>query len=112
LKLGVEVEGASLVVVEELLLEGNPKLLSSVVAGASGLLEVDGDGDEQPRQVHAVHQVPVGVVEGRSVGGDVTVEGIALERQQHEVMPTGVLGGCDVEDDEHQGLDVLDVSST
>jgi hypothetical protein len=112
LKLGVEVEGVSLMVVEELLLEGNPKLLNSVVVGASGLLEVDGDGDEQPRQVHAVHQAPVGVVEGTSVGGDVAVEGVALERQQHEVMPTGVLGGCDAEDDEHHGLDVLDVGST
>jgi hypothetical protein len=46
LKLCVEVEGACLAVAEELLLEGNPKLLSGAVAVAGGLLEVDGDGAE------------------------------------------------------------------
>jgi hypothetical protein len=52
----------------------------------------------------------VGVIKGRSVGGDVVIVGIALEREQHEVMPTGVLGGRDVEDNGHQGLDVLDAN--
>jgi hypothetical protein len=47
-KLGVEVEGTSLTVAKELLLDGNPKLLSSVVTVISGLLEVDDDGAEQP----------------------------------------------------------------
>jgi hypothetical protein len=49
-KLSVEVEGVRLAVAEELLLEGNPKLLSGAVAtavtGASGLLWVDSDGAE------------------------------------------------------------------
>jgi hypothetical protein len=110
-KLCVEVEGACLVVAEELLLEGNPKLLSGAVAGTSGLLEVDADGAEQPRQDHAIHLVLVGVVEGRNVGGDVVIESVALERQQHEVASTRVLGGRDVEDDGHQGPDVLDADS-
>jgi hypothetical protein len=52
-KLCVEVEGAHLTNAKELLLEANPKLLSGKVtaagAGVSGLLEVDGDGAEQPR---------------------------------------------------------------
>jgi hypothetical protein len=48
-KLGVEVEGVHLVVAEELLLVGKPKLLSGAVAGAGGLLEVDGEGAKQPR---------------------------------------------------------------
>jgi hypothetical protein len=43
----------SLTVADELL-EGNPKLLSGAVAGAGGLLDVDGDGAEQPRQDHVV----------------------------------------------------------
>jgi hypothetical protein len=47
-KLCVEVEGAHLTVAEELLLEGNPKLLSGANTAASGLLEVDSDGAEQP----------------------------------------------------------------
>jgi hypothetical protein len=110
-KLGVEVKGVSLTVAEELLLEGNPELLSSVVAVASGLLEVNGDGVEQPQQDHAVHPTPMGVVEGRSVRGDMVVEGVVLERQQHKVVPMWVLGGRDTEDDEHQGLDVLDAAS-
>jgi hypothetical protein len=43
------VEGTSLPVVDELLVKGNPDLLSSVAAGADGVLEVDGDGAKQPR---------------------------------------------------------------
>jgi hypothetical protein len=39
----------------------------------------------------------------------VVIEGVALERQQHEVTPSWVLGGCDAEDDGHQGPDVLDI---
>jgi hypothetical protein len=46
LKLCVEVEGARLTVAKELLLKGNPKLLSGAVATASDLLEVDSDGAE------------------------------------------------------------------
>jgi hypothetical protein len=53
----------------------------------------------------------VGVIEGRSVGGDMVIEGDALEHQQHEVTPTWVPGGRDAEDDRHQGPDVLDVDS-
>jgi hypothetical protein len=32
-----------------------------MAAGTSGLLEVDGDGAEQPRQDHAVHPALVGL---------------------------------------------------
>jgi hypothetical protein len=53
----------------------------------------------------------VGVVKGRSVGGDVVIEDVALERQQHEVTTTRVLGGHDAEDDGHQGSDVLDADN-
>jgi hypothetical protein len=63
LELNVEVEGTSLTVAEELLLEGNPELLSDAAVGTCGLLEVDDDGVEQPRQDHNV------------------IEGVALERQ-------------------------------
>jgi hypothetical protein len=104
-KLCVEVEGARLAVAEELLLEGNPKLVSGAVAATvadtGGLLEVNGDGTEQPRQDHIVHLAPVGVIEGRSVGEDVVIKGVVLVYQQHEVTPSRVLGGCDTEDDGH-----------
>jgi hypothetical protein len=53
----------------------------------------------------------VGVIEGRSAGGDVVAEGVVLEHQQHEVTPSWILGGCDAEDDGHQGLDVQDANS-
>jgi hypothetical protein len=47
------VEGVRLTVAEELLLKGDPKLLSGavvvVVTSVSGLLEVDGDDAKQPR---------------------------------------------------------------
>jgi hypothetical protein len=105
------VEDACLAGVEELLLEGNPKLLSGAIVGVIGLLEVDGDGVVQPWQDHAVHLTSMGLVEGRSVRGDVVIEDVALERQQHEVAPTWVLDGCDVEDNIHQGSDVLDADN-
>jgi hypothetical protein len=102
-------------VAEELHLVDNPNLLSGAVAaaivGVGGLLEVDGDGVEQPRQDHTVHLAPVGVVEGRSIGGDMVVEGVPLECQQHKVTPSRVLGGRDTEDNGHQGPDVVDVDS-
>jgi hypothetical protein len=102
-KLCVEVESVCLVVAEELLLKGNPKLLSGAVAvtSTSGLLEDDGDGVEQPRQDHTIHPAPVGVVEGRSIGGDVDIEGVALERQQ----------GPDVLDVDSLGMEVADGGS-
>jgi hypothetical protein len=53
----------------------------------------------------------VGVVEGRGVEGDMVVEGVALEYQQHKATPTGVLGGRDAEDDRLQRLNTLDVSN-
>jgi hypothetical protein len=101
LKQGVEVEGTSLVVAEELLLKGNPELLSSVVACASALLEVNGDGAKNPRQDHVVHPTLVGVIEGRSIGGDVVIECVALEHQRHKVAPMRVLSGHDAKDDGH-----------
>jgi hypothetical protein len=111
LKLCVEVEGACLTVAKELLLEGNLKLLSGAAAAASVLLEVGVDGAEKPRHDHVVHPTPMGVIEGRSVGGDMVVEGDVLEHQQHEVTLTRVSGGRDAKDDRHQGPDVLDVDS-
>jgi hypothetical protein len=47
-KLSVELEGTSLTIVEELLLEGNLELLSGALAGVGALLEIDIDGAEQP----------------------------------------------------------------
>jgi hypothetical protein len=46
-----------------------------------------------------------------SVGGDVVIEGIALESQQDEVTPVGVVHGGDIMDDWNQGLDLLDAGN-
>jgi hypothetical protein len=79
--------------------------------GADGVLEVDGEGAEEPRQDYVVNPALVGVIEGRSIEGDMVIEGVALEHQQHEVTPTRVLGECGVEDDGHPRLDVLDANN-
>jgi hypothetical protein len=48
---------------------------------------------------------------GSGVGGDVVVGSVALQHQQDEVAPTGVVCGGDVKDDGNQGPDLLDASN-
>jgi hypothetical protein len=57
-ELRVEVECPSLPVPEELLLEGEPSLVSGALLVVNDVLELDGDGVVEPREDHTVHLVP------------------------------------------------------
>jgi hypothetical protein len=74
-ELGVEVQGASVPVPEELFFEGEPRLTTRVRLVADDVLELDGDGSVEPGEDHGVHQGPS---PGRR-GGDV-VEDVVVAR--------------------------------
>jgi hypothetical protein len=57
------------------------------------------------------HSLSAGKSGGIDIVGDMVVESVALQRQQDDVAPTGVVFGGDVEDDKDHGPDVLDTSS-
>jgi hypothetical protein len=106
-ELGVEVKGAGLAVVEELLVNGKLHVSSGAAARADDVLEVDGDGAEEPQEDDVIHPSPTGKGGGSDVESGVVV--VALQRQQDEVAPTDVVGGGDNEDDGDQGPDIMDV---
>jgi hypothetical protein len=58
--LGIKVEGTCLSVVEELFLDGKPDLLSGVASLTNGVLEVDGNGAEQPPEDDDVRPLSAG----------------------------------------------------
>jgi hypothetical protein len=49
--------------------------------------------------------------EGSSIGGDVVVKGVALQRQQDEVTPAGIVVEGRVVDNGDQGSDVMDTDN-
>jgi len=57
---GVEVESTSLAVAEELVLNGKPGLASGATALADDVLQLDGDGAEDPGEDNTVHPAPRG----------------------------------------------------
>jgi hypothetical protein len=57
-ELGVEVQGASVPVPEELFLEGEPRLTARVRLVADDVLELDGYSSVEPGEDHFVHQGP------------------------------------------------------
>jgi hypothetical protein len=76
-EIGVEVQGASVPVPEELFFEGEPRLMARVRLVADDVLELDGDGSMEPREDHGVHQGPCWGRWGGDVVEDVVVEGVA-----------------------------------
>jgi hypothetical protein len=56
-KLGVEVEGASLLIAE--ILEREPNITGSGIAGHHGLYKVGGDGARDPGLDDAIHAAPI-----------------------------------------------------
>lgn len=83
--------------------------MSGGVGGAADeVVEVEGDGSQDPRQDDAVEAKPRSCPSRREgVGEDMVVEGVAAENEQHHVPPAGVGGRLRVEDDWDQALDVL-----
>jgi hypothetical protein len=76
-ELGIEVQGASVPVPEELFFEGESRLTARVRLVADDVLELDSDGAVEPGEDHGVHQGPSRGRWGGDVVEDVVVEGVA-----------------------------------
>ena len=99
-------EGPGLSVSPELGLESDPGLTSRAPGLANDVLQLHGERPEDPGQDEAVHPEP-GQRHGRAVGEDVVVEGVVLEGEKEKVPPASVGGEGGVQEDRHQGPDVL-----
>jgi hypothetical protein len=80
-----------LVVAEELSLDHEPCPACGLRRLPNDLMELGGEGVEDPGHHDAVQSSPI---DGRigDVGEDVVVEGIATKREKHEVAPPLVVG--------------------
>jgi hypothetical protein len=103
--------GAGLTIDKELLLNGKADLLSSVAELIDDVLEVDGEGGEEPQEDVVVHPPTAGKSRGSDVESVVVIEGVAPQHQQDEVTSASVMSNGDVEDDRDQGSNVLDTDS-
>jgi hypothetical protein len=92
-ELGVEVQGASVLVPEEPFFEGEPRLTSRVRLVADDVLELDGDGSVELGEDHGVHQGPGPGRRGGDVVEDVVVEGVAPQGEKDMPPPARVVGG-------------------
>jgi hypothetical protein len=109
-KLGVELEGACLSILEKLSLEGKPHHARGGIRSAHDVLKVQGDGPRDPGHDDAVAASPRRVAStGRSVAEDVAVESLATKNEEKLVPPPSVGGGVGVEYDGDEGLDVRDL---
>jgi hypothetical protein len=91
-ELGIEVQGASVPVPEELFFEGKPRLTTRVRLVTDDVLELDGDGSVEPGEDHGVHQGPSPRRWGGNVVEDVVVEGVASQGEKDLPPPVRVVG--------------------
>jgi hypothetical protein len=106
-ELGVEVQGASVAVPEELFFKGEPRPTTRVHLVADDVLELEGDGSMEPGEDHGVHEGPCPGRRGGDVVEDVVIEGIAPQGEKDLLPPARVVGGYRVQNDGHEGPDVL-----
>jgi hypothetical protein len=81
-ELGVDVKSSSVSVLEELFLEGEPRLTARVRLVADNVLEHDGDSSVEPGEHHDVHQGPDWGRRGGDVVKDVVVKGVAPQGEE------------------------------
>jgi hypothetical protein len=106
-ELCVKVQGASVLVREELFLEGKPRLMARVRLVMDDVLELDGDGSVEPGEEHGVHQGPGQGWRGGNVVEDMVIEGVASQGDEDLPSPARVVGGRRVQNDGHEGPDVV-----
>ena len=96
----IELESAGLGVAEELTLERQPNLTRGATVGPDDVLEVEGEGPEDPGQGDAVETLPRrGLSRDRHVKEDVVIQGVALEGEEDQVPQSSVGRRRGVEDD-------------
>jgi hypothetical protein len=83
---GVEVESTGPAVAGELLLDGNTSLTSCATTFTNDVMEHDSDRAKESGEDNIVHPPSAGKGGSSSIGGDVVVEGVSLQRQQDKVM--------------------------
>jgi hypothetical protein len=105
-ELCVKVQGVSVPVPEEMFLEGEPRLTVRVRLVADDVLELDSDGSVEPGEDHGVHQGPGRGRRGDDVVEDMVVEGVAPQGEDLP-SPARVVGGRRVQNDGHEGPDVV-----
>jgi hypothetical protein len=106
-ELGVEMEGASLLIPEELILEGKPNGASRGIPREHRLRQVVGDGAGDPGLDDAVHAAPIRKIGRRGVLEDVIIRGV-LADDEELTAPTLVVVIGEVEDDVDEVVNVLD----
>jgi hypothetical protein len=108
-ELGVEVERPRIPIPEELVLESEPRLASSVRLIADDVLQLNGDGAVEPREDNAVHEAPGARRWSVVVDEDVIVEDEPPQREDLS-SPAGVVGRRRIQHHGHEGPDVVQTS--
>jgi hypothetical protein len=106
-ELGVEVERPRIPIPEELVLESEPRLASSVRLIADDVLQLNGDGAVEPREDNAVHEAPGARRRSVVVDEDVVVEDEPPQREKDLAAPAWVVGGRRIQHHGHEGPDVV-----
>jgi hypothetical protein len=107
LKGGINVEGASFTVVEELVFEGQPGVTSRLAALSSDVLQVGGDGVVDPRLDDVVRPIPRRNTDVCGVNQHMVGEGVTREGEQYDVVPSGVVRGGKFQRDRDERMNVL-----
>jgi hypothetical protein len=106
-ELGVEVEGLSVPVPDELFLEGEPCMSAHVCLVADDVLQLDGDGVVEPREHHTVHQALGWRRRGDEVVETVVGESVLPKREEDLPLPMRIVGGHRVQNNGHKGSNVV-----
>jgi hypothetical protein len=101
------VKGPSVSVLEELFLEGEPRMLAHVRLVTNDILELNSDGDVEPQEHHTILKVPGRRRQGNDVVEDVVSESLPPKSEEDLTPPMRVVGGCRVQHDGHKGSDVV-----
>jgi hypothetical protein len=108
---GIDVKGASFMVVEKVVLQGQPGVVSHVAALLGDVLQGRGDGSPDPRLDDVVHPVSRRNADIRGVEQHVIGERVMPDGEQDVVAPSGVVRGGEVQHDRDERKDVLHTDS-
>ena len=106
-ELDVEVEGARLLVAEELVLEGAPDGTGRGGAVNHRLGEVGGDRAGDPGLDDAIHARSARELKRREIGKDVGLQRVLADDEEDLISPAGVVAGVQIEDDMDEAPNVL-----
>jgi len=109
LLVGVESSGGT--VPKELGLDGEPDRTSGGAALGDRVGEIVGDGAEQPGADDTIHPHPGRRSRGDGVGENIAFQRVLSEDVKEGLLPAGVEGGVDIQEQRDESPDVLDRDS-